>query len=425
LINGEGRVTVRVLGVECSYGSTKVLDGVTLSVNEGEVLGILGPNGAGKTTLLRCISGVLKPRVGSILVEGLEVGSVKPKLLAKTLAVVPQEFEVSFNFTAFDVVLMGRNPHLSRLQSEGAKDYEAARKAMELTGTLHLANRPINQLSGGEKRKVVIAKALAQEPKVLLLDEPTSHLDVSAQLEVMDLIKSLCRKGLTVIATFHDMNLAARYCNVLALMHHKKIVAAGRPEEVLTAENVKEVFGVEALVKKHPATGCLYVVPISTVKEVARLNRSVHLICGGGSGARMMRMLLEAGFNVRAGVLNVLDEDYEVAQALGVRVVSEAPFSPITDSSYEECLKLVKSSSAVVVTCFPVGSGNLKNLEVALEALRSGVPTVLIEPLKPEARDFTGGRAAEILKELKALKALSASNEEEALNLLNSILKPA
>jgi len=184
-------VSLNINGVECRYGSTKILEDVNISVKEGDLVGILGPNGSGKSTLLKSISRTLKPHKGAILLNEKDIYSLKSIDVAKQMAVVPQDNTISFTFTALEVVLMGRSPHLSRFQMETDKDMAIARKVMELTNTWNLASRPINELSGGERQRVIIARALAQEPKVLLLDEPLTFLDIINQLEIMDLVKSL------------------------------------------------------------------------------------------------------------------------------------------------------------------------------------------------------------------------------------------
>ena len=187
-------VLLNVDGVECRYGSVKVLEDVSLSVKGGDFVGILGPNGSGKTTLLKSISRILKPHKGTILLDEADIYSLKSVDVAKQMAVVPQDTSIGFNFAALDIVLMGRNPHMKRFQMESEKDMAVARKVMNLTNIWHLAERPINELSGGEKQRVIIARALAQEPKILLLDEPLTHLDIANQLEIMDLVKDLCVK---------------------------------------------------------------------------------------------------------------------------------------------------------------------------------------------------------------------------------------
>lgn len=413
-------VTLNVNGVECRYGSAKVLSGINLEVKPSDFLGILGPNGSGKTTLLKSISRVLKPHVGTILIDKEDIYSLKPLEVAKKMAVVPQDNTIGFNFSVMDVVLMGRNPHLGHFQMETSKDVEVARKAMELTNMWSLADRPINELSGGERQRVVIARALAQEPKILLLDEPMSHLDIVNQLEIMDLVKSLCVKnGLTVLAVIHDLNMAARYCNKILMLKAGGVFAFGGVDKVLTSENVRNVFAVDAIVRKNLVTNSLYVIPLSPKKPSAEKKCAVHLICGAGTGTRLMKALVDEGYTVTAGVLNLLDSDFEACELLKIPVVTEAPFSPITDKSYAINLEMVKNASMLVLTAVPFGSGNLRNLEVAKEALKRGIPIYVIDEVPVESRDFTGGKATKLMSELKENGAIFVKHQSDLPSLLN------
>jgi len=418
----EGKIMVilTVDGVDCYYGSVKVLENVCFSVKERDFVGILGPNGSGKTTLLRSISRTLKPHNGAILLNDVDIYTLKSAEVAKQMAVVPQDTVIAFNFTALDIVLMGRNPHLSRFQMESEKDIAIARKAMELTNTWHLAERPINELSGGERQRVIIARALAQEPKILLLDEPTVHLDINNQLEIMDLLKELCiKRGLIVLAVFHDFNLAVRYCDSAILLKNGKIFSAGNIDAVLTSENIKSVFQVDAIVKKHPVTNSPYIIPLSMPKAPLPRNLSIHLICGAGTGTTLMKIMAEEGYNVTAGVLNVLDTDYETAQLLKIPVVSEAPFSQITEETHMANLEMISKANAVALTSVPFGYGNLRNLEAVEEALERGITTYVIEEVPIERRDFTQGKAKKQLMELKNKGAIFVKNQNELLFQLN------
>jgi iron complex transport system ATP-binding protein len=413
-------VLLNVDGVECRYGSVKVLGDVNISVKGGDFVGILGPNGSGKTTLLKSISRTLKPYKGTILLNEADIYSLKSVDVAKQMAVVPQETSIGFNFSALDIVLMGRNPHMKRFQMESEKDMVVARKVMNLTNIWHLAGRPINELSGGEKQRVIIARALAQEPKILLLDEPLTHLDIMNQLEIMDLVKELCAKEkLIVLAVFHDFNLAARYCNSAIMIKDRKIFAVGNLTEVLTSENIKSVFNVDAIVKKHLVTNSMFVIPLSPQKASPSRKCSIHLICGAGTGTTLMKVLLDEGYSVTAGVLNVLDTDFETAQFLKVPVTSEAPFSPITEKTHKANLAMISEASTVVLTSVPFGFGNLRNLEAAIVAVERGIPTFVIEEVPIERRDFTRGKAKVLLNELKNKGAEFVKNPNELLSLLN------
>ena len=411
---------LNVDGVECRYGSVKVLEDVSFSVKGGDFVGILGPNGSGKTTLLKSVSRILKPHKGTILLNETNIYSLKSIDVAKQMAVVPQDTSVGFNFAALDIVLMGRNPHMKRFQMESEKDLAVARKVMNLTNIWHLAERLVNELSGGEKQRVIIARALAQEPKILLLDEPLTHLDIINQLEIMDLIKALCvKEKLIVLAVFHDFNLAARYCNSAIMLRERKIFSAGCLTEVLTSDNIKSVFHVDAIVKKHLVTNSVFVIPLSPQKASRSKKCAIHLICGAGTGTALMKVLLDEGYSITAGVLNVLDTDFETAQFLKIPVTTEAPFSPITEKTHKANLAMISKASTVVLTSLPFGYGNLRNLEAAIAALKSGVPTFVIEEVPVDKRDFTKGKAKSLFAELKSKGAEFVKNQNELLSMLN------
>jgi iron complex transport system ATP-binding protein len=417
-------VKLVVRGVECYYDSVRVLEDVSFSVEAGDLVGVIGPNGSGKTTLLKTVSGVLKPRMGAVFLDSLEIHRLRRSEVAQRVAVVPQDSSATFNFTVLDMVLMGRTPYMGRMQSEDAGDLAVAEKAMKLTNTLHLAERLVTELSGGERQRVIIARALAQEPKVLLLDEPTLHLDINHQIEIMELLKRLCRESrLAVLAVLHDFNLAARYCDSLILLNRGRIAALGSCEEVLTSSNIEEAFGVKIIVKRHPATGFLYVAPLPKTQPTYKASKrlKVHIVCGGGSGGELMRILLEMGYKLSTGVLNVIDSDYEAAKALGVPVICEAPFSPITDENHRDNLNLIRKADVVLVTEVPFGHVNLKNLEAVREALKMGKKVVVVKGDPEKERDYTGGKAAAILKELEAREALFVESQEEALSTIETL----
>jgi iron complex transport system ATP-binding protein len=413
-------VTLNVNGVDCRYGSIMILEDVSLSVRAGDFFGILGPNGSGKTTLLKSISRTLKPRQGTIMLDESDIYSLKSSDLAKQLAVVPQESSFGFSFTALDIVLMGRNPHLKRFQMENASDLAIAKKVMSLTNTWHLAERPINELSGGEKQRVIIARSLAQEPKILLLDEPLTHLDIINQLEIMDIIKSLCEKeNLLVLAVFHDFNLAARYCNKAVLIKKGKIFAVGNLSEVLTSDNIKAVFRVDAIIKRNLVTNSIFVIPLAPQKMASPKKCSIHLICGAGTGTGIMKTLIDDGYSVTAGVLNILDTDFETAQFLHIPVTSEAPFSSITEKNYQANMEMIAQSSKLVLTHVPFGNGNLRNLESAFEALNRGIPVFVVDEVPIEKRDFTMGRASALYAQLEKSGAVFVKSQTELLSKLN------
>ena len=240
-----------------------MVDDVSVSLAEGTLTGILGPNGSGKTTLLRLLSGTRRPSSGRVRLGDRPLHELSRREVAQHIAVVPQETQLAFEYSAIEIVLMGRHPHLGLFTVEGPADLRIAREAMASTGTSALADRPFDQLSGGEKQRVVIAAALAQSARLLLLDEPTASLDLGYQLEVSALLKTLNGDhGVTMAISTHDLNLAASICRELILMRGGRVLAAGPTHDVLTPENVRRLYDVEADVHVHEETGHITVVPV-------------------------------------------------------------------------------------------------------------------------------------------------------------------
>ena len=250
-------------GISFDYGSAFALRNVNVSIPKGSLTGLLGPNGCGKTTLLKILSGVIRPSHGGVMLEEQPLSSRSRREVARHLAVVPQETHPAFDYTAMEMVLMGRHPHLGAFQLEGPADLVIAREWMIATGTAHLADRSYMTLSGGEKQRVIIASALAQAADVLLLDEPTASLDLGYQLEVASLLARLNReRGVTMVLATHDLNLAASLCDQLVLMRSGRVLAQGTPAEVLTAPLVQQLYDVEADVRFHEGAGHLTVTPM-------------------------------------------------------------------------------------------------------------------------------------------------------------------
>lgn len=238
---------LEVRGLCYSYDGSEVLDDVTFGVRKGEVLGILGPNGCGKTTLLRNLNRNLSPGSGCVLLDGADLEGIPKRGIARRVSSVPQTNEIRFAFTVREMVEMGRMPFQETFRGASSEDERLVEEAMELTGIAGMADRLINTMSGGERQRVIIARALAQSPEVLLMDEPTLHLDVNMQFEVLDLVTGLSReRGLTVVIVSHDLPMVARYCDRIVLVHDRRVYAQGRPEDVLTPENMRTVFAVDA-----------------------------------------------------------------------------------------------------------------------------------------------------------------------------------
>ena len=241
-----------------------MLDGVSFDVSRGTILGLLGPNGSGKTTLLRIMAGTLRPIAGRVTLDEVDVGRLSRRELARRIAVVPQETHATFDFTVLEIVLMGRYPHLGPFELEGVDDVAIARDALTATDTEPLAARTFATLSGGEKQRVVIASALAQASDVLLLDEPTASLDLGYQIEIGALLTRLTsERGTTMVISTHDLNLAAALCHEMVLLKSGRVLARGATAHVLTAPNIRTLYGVDADVQFHPRAGHVTVVPVA------------------------------------------------------------------------------------------------------------------------------------------------------------------
>ena len=246
-------IALEAKGIDFSYYNGSILKEIDLQLWQGELVGLIGPNGSGKTTLIRVLSGLISPKRGSVRLDGEVLTHFNRRQIARRIAVVPQELTVPFAFTVQEMVMLGRSPHVRPLAGASAHDRQVVEQKMTLTDTLELASRPFNELSGGEKQRVIIAMALAQEAEILLLDEPTVHLDISHQVEILELIKRLNRQqGLTVLAIIHDLNLAALYFDRLLLLNSGRIVASGTPGQVLCEERIRQVFQTNVQVQEHP-----------------------------------------------------------------------------------------------------------------------------------------------------------------------------
>lgn len=264
--HGPTRTRVVVQGVSFRYGALPTLSDVSFAIERGEMVGLIGPNGSGKSTLLRTITRVLEPESGEVQIAGKNLRRYRPSDLARRIAVVAQDDVLNFEFTVRDVVLMGRHPYLRRFEREGPKDLALVNQALQVTRTDHLADRLVTEVSGGERQRVAIARALVQEPEILLLDEPTSHLDINHQVEIFDLLKRQnVDHGLTVLAVLHDLNLAALYCKKLIMLSDGRIAAMGAPWEVISQELIQQVYGADVVISRHPRSNTPLVHLISKV----------------------------------------------------------------------------------------------------------------------------------------------------------------
>jgi len=404
---------LEVEGVWAGYGGRDVLREISVSVAPGEVVGLIGPNGSGKTTLIRVMSRSLRPTAGRVRVGGHDPYAMAARRAARLVSVVPQELTLVFPYSVLEIVLMGRTPHLGPFGTTRAEDWAKVRWAMTGANVQHLADRPVEELSGGERQRVVLAQALAQDAPVLLLDEPTTHLDIRHVVEFMALVRRMALgDGKAVVAVMHDLNLAAATCGRLVCLHEGRVVAGGAPSEVLTRGLMREVFGVEADVSTSEATGRPAVLVSTPAEPVEHVAGRAHVMGGAGRGAAAMRVLADLGYEVTTGVLHAGDTDENVAARLGLLRVTVPPFSPIDARTSADCRALIRAASLVVVADAPFGPGNVENLRLAVEAAREGIRTIAIDQVPVEERDFTGGRATALWHELRALAETVRTIEE-------------
>ena len=238
-----------------SIAGKAVVNDVSIQLRDGECLGVIGPNGCGKSSLLRMLYRVIRPHAGVVRLAGRNIWELSARSFAQQVAVLTQEFAPAFDMSVQEAVMMGRIPHRSSWSVNGARDRALARECLEQVGCATLLDRDFARLSGGEKQRVLLARALAQQPQCLLLDEPTNHLDVRYQHELMALVRGVRGVGRSTLVVLHDLNIAAQYCDRLCLMHHGALVAQGTPHEVLTREHIAAVYGMDAVVDAHPFTG--------------------------------------------------------------------------------------------------------------------------------------------------------------------------
>ncbi len=391
---------IRTEKLSISYdGLRLILDEISFGVDRGTFIGIIGPNGSGKTTLIKAMSRLLTPQNGAIYIDGREIDNFSHRELACEIGVVPQETAVGFDFTVRDIVMMGRHPHIERFSSEKSEDFEIVRHAMEVTNTLQFADRSINEISGGERQRVIIARALAQRPRILLLDEPTSHLDINNQMEILGIVRNL-RGEVTVVAVMHDLNLASHYCDRLILLHKGSIHANGTPREVITGANLKEVFGINAAIRTNQATNKPYIIPLFEEGRRTETVLSVHVICGGGSGSELMYALIRQGYRVTTGILSVNDSDFETAEDLKIPCIAEAPFCGISQRAHDELAAQLRRSDAVILTSMPFGQGNIENVRILKEFKDRNIIIYAPGDAPFVGADFSGGEATAIIEGL-------------------------
>jgi iron complex transport system ATP-binding protein len=418
---------LKVKNVNFSYDGVPVLNDLSFAVRKGSFISILGPNGSGKSTLINLLSKVLKGYTGSIEIFGNDLRNLNPRNISKLISVVPQYSNPGFDFTVEEMVLMGRFPYISRFGREKHSDFLIAGSVMEKTGITDLAGKKFNELSGGEKQRVVIAQTLVQDTPIILLDEPTSHLDINFQIEMMELFYGLNRdEGKTVIGVFHDINLASNYSRTAIFLRQGKIYASGETGSVITRENIRNVFKSDVYVGKNPFTGKLYVSPTFAADtpedgdggKEKNINIKIHVIGGGGAASPILNLLYNKGYMLTCGVVNNFDTDLDTAKMLGISYISEAPFSPISLYSANKNLEFIKASDIVILPSLAFGHGNFSNLVSVKEAIDMGKKVIVVTGEAIADRDYTDGKSQKLYEKILEKNVIIIDNIQKIPELL-------
>ncbi|WP_448873400.1 ABC transporter ATP-binding protein [Desulfobulbus propionicus] len=369
---------IEIQDLSVGYGRKPVLTHLNFSCLPGQFISLLGPNGAGKTTLLRTLSRHLSPMAGEVRVQGRPLSQFSAMDLARIMSVVLTNRVTPPLFSVFEFVALGRYPHTDYLGRLRSHDQVIINSALAAVHALDLADRPFADLSDGERQKVLMARALAQEPQVLLLDEPTIHLDLKHRVEVMSILRDLCRsKGITVIASLHDVDVAAKVSDRVALIRDGGLRDWGSPEEVLSAEAVTSLYDFDKAEFNRNLGG---------IELRSEGNRGRAFVIGGmGSSSLIYRLLARKGFAIATGVVHANDLDFHVASALGADCVVVDPMQPINGASTREALHLLKGCDLVIDSGFPLMEGNRANLEILQAALDGGKSVFTLRKSDPRS----------------------------------------
>jgi iron complex transport system ATP-binding protein len=402
--------------VTAGYREQPVLENLSLEIAAGDMVGILGPNGAGKSTLFSVLSGLLRPTAGTVKLNGVNVHAMPPGQRARTIAVVPQELDVPVPYTVEEIVMMGRTAAIGRFSSPTAEDRQRVERALVYTDVVDIRRRPLNELSGGERQRAIVAMVLAQDPRIILMDEATSHLDLNHRLEIMQLVERLNRdEGVTVLMISHDLQIAAEFSRRLILLDHGKVVADGTPAGVLTEDMLRRVYHCDVRVHQDPHSGGISILAAPRLPAPGSgKGIHIHIIGGGGCGEAILRRLALCGYTLSSGVLNRGDMDAEAAGALGIATALEKPFSPVSRETLNEARSLALKANALVLAPVPFGSGNLANLDLLDEALGAGKPVFIATGI--ETRDYTRDRDA--VARVNALLARGAVPYQDVADLI-------
>ncbi len=409
-----GSTVIEVRNLFFSIGAKEILRNVSFSVGNGQLIALVGPNGSGKTTLLRLLDGILYPDKGCVCIEGKNIHGLRDRERARIVSYMPQIFFSNFNLTVKDLVLMGRYPYRERGEAFNREDEEIALRAIEYVGLSTFAERPFNELSGGERQLTLLAKVLCQETNVILLDEPSSSLDIKHQDEIFSILYELTKEGKTIITSVHNLNVASRYAYKILMLSSGELEIYGTVDKVITPALIGKVYGVKVTVSPDASTGFVNVsvVPRQFGKKLPK----VHIIGGAGSAINITRELFRLGYKISGGIAHRFDSDLVLWENLGIENVNVDAFSPITDYDIKEARHLVESADITILCEFPIGSGNVGNLRLAEYAKNLFIVKSKVSPLEGYCtRSFYNEEAREFFIKLSKRAEVISYNELIAL----------
>lgn len=394
---------IEISNMKIKYGDFEVVKGVDINIKKGEFVSIIGPNGSGKSTILKGINKNIDLSTGDVFIKGKNLNSISYKEKAKIIGFVPQEFNVAYDFSVYDIVSMGRNPYTKRFGKAYNNDSLVVEDALKKTNTFKFKDKNFNNLSGGEKQRVITARALAQEPEILILDEATSNLDIHHQLDILELLHWLNREeGMTVVSVMHDLNMASRFSDKLILINKGLVVKEGSPYEVLKEDILNKVYNMEMIIRDNKILSSKEIVPLRVRKAHVDKNIKVHIICGGGTGEYIIQKLYSERYIISTGILNEGDSDLELCRNLGIDYVGEHPFSTFSVGNIAKCKEYINDSNVIIITDVAIGWGNFKNIKM-IENIKN--KHIII--LHSIDRDFVDGEYENIINNLKRYENVS------------------
>jgi len=390
--------------LDAGYDKKAVVSGVEINALKGQVICLIGPNGSGKSTILRTLAGMLAPVSGAVYIGSNDIRTIKPNELAKQMAVVLTE-SLNVNMTsAYEIASMGRIPYTGFFGRLNADDHAIVRECLQIVGAAELAERDFSSLSDGEKQKILIARALAQEPELIILDEPTSHLDIKHKIEILRILNRLsAASGVTVILALHDLDIAVKNCQFVMLIKDGKVVAQGHPEEIIGENTIGDLYSIE---------GAVFNSVIGSLEICNDKAPEVFVVSGAGTGTPVFRLLSRMGYGIATGILQKNDIDCFLAESMKLTVISEHSFEPVSEASRSAAGAYMKDAAFVVDTNFPVGTYNRCNIEMLQSA--AGLKPVLSMRSPEEIERLYG-------KESKAISVTSAGQLQERIAALAKI----